>query len=226
MKALVLVVAGGLALAVPLATLTAEAQLSTGAAVYKPPKRGAPGGRVGGGTRGIQRDVFVLSVLAPDHTGFTSSEQPSLYWFVSAATSLPVELTIMERQGIQPILETRIAGPVRAGVHRVRLSDHNIRLSTGVPYRWFVAVVPDADRRSKDILAGATIERAEVPEELKSSLAQAKKPELPSLYAEAGFWYDAVAAISELIEAEPQDKGLRKKRASLLAQVGLAGISE
>jgi hypothetical protein len=132
----------------------------------------------------------------------------------------------MDPQGVQPILETRITVPVQAGVHRVRLSDHNIRLSPGAPYRWFVAVVPDADRRSKDILAGGAIERVDLSEELKLKVAKAKKFELPSLYAEAGLWYDAVAAISELIEAAPKDQGLRKERASLLTQVGLAGISE
>src|SRR5262245_24503250 len=64
---------------------------SVQAPVYTPPKRGAPGGRVGGGTRGPQRDVFVLSVFAPYHSGFTADEQPSLYWFISNSTSLPVE---------------------------------------------------------------------------------------------------------------------------------------
>src|SRR5262249_44535388 len=65
--------------------------------VYKPPLRGAPGGRVGGGTRGASgRDIFVLSVLAPDHTGLTIQEQPSLFWFISNDTSLPVELTIVD----------------------------------------------------------------------------------------------------------------------------------
>ena len=42
--------------------------------VYKPPLRGAPGGRVGGGTRGTPRDLFVLSALAPDHSGLTVQE--------------------------------------------------------------------------------------------------------------------------------------------------------
>ena len=118
-----------LILGTPLSVLAADAQPSTGAPVYKPPIRGNPGGRVGGGTRGIQREVFVLSVLAPDHSGFTTSEQPSLYWYISTSTSLPVELTVMDPQGVQPILETRIPAPVQAGVHRVRLADHNIRLS-------------------------------------------------------------------------------------------------
>jgi hypothetical protein len=67
--------------------------------VYIPPKRGAPSGRVGGSTRGIQREVFILSVLATDPSGFTTSEQPSLYWFISSSTSLPVELTVMDPQG-------------------------------------------------------------------------------------------------------------------------------
>jgi len=194
--------------------------------VYQPPKRGAPGGRVGGGTRGIQREVFVLSVLAPDHSGFTTNEQPSLYWFISNSTSLPVELTVMDPQGVQPMLEARLPSPVKAGVHGFRLADYNIRLSPGAAYRWFVAVVPNSDRRSKDILAGGAVERVDIPEALKAKLTKAKKSELASLYAEAGLWYDAIAAISESIEAAPQDNELRKQRAALLAQVGLTGITE
>jgi Domain of Unknown Function (DUF928) len=199
---------------------------SVPAPVYTPPKRGAPGGRVGGGTRGTQREVFVLSVLAPDHSGFTTMEQPSLYWFISNSTSLPVELTVMDPQGIQPILETRIPAPVQAGVHRIRLSDFDIRLAPGAAYRWFVAIVPDADRRSKDILAGGAVERVEMPADLKAKLDQAPKSDLPSIYAEAGLWYDTVAAISELIEAAPQDQALRQQRTALLSQVGLTGITE
>ena len=194
--------------------------------LYTPPKRGAPGGRIGGGTRGTQREVFMLSVLAPDHSGFTTSEQPSLYWFISSSTSLPVELTVMDPQGIKPILETRLPPPVAAGVHRIRLSDFNIRLAPGAAYRWFVSVVPDGDRRSKDITAGGAIERVEMPEGLKAKVAQVPTSDLPSLYGEAGLWYDTVAAISELIEAAPQDQALRKQRTALLAQVGLTGITE
>lgn len=191
-----------------------------------PPNRGAPGARIGGGTRGNQREVFVLSVLAPDHSGFTTSEQPSLYWFISKSTSLPVEFTVMDPHGVQPILETQLPAPVTAGVHRIRLSDFNVRLAPGTAYQWFVSVVPDADRRSKDITAGGAIERVEMPEGLKAKVAQAAKSDLPSLYGEAGLWYDTVAALSDLIEAAPQDLALRKERTALLSQVGLTGITE
>ena len=209
-------------LGAPLSAFAADA----GAPVYQLPKRGAPAGRIGGGTCGTQREVFVLSVLAPDHSGLTISEQPSLYRFISNSTSIPVELTVMDAQGIQPILETRIPAPVQAGVHRIRLSDYNVRLAHGAAYRWFVTVVPDADRRSKDILAGGAVERVEIPAELKAKLASASKTELPAIYGAAGLWYDTVAAMSDLIDAAPQDQTLRKQRTALLAQVGLTGITE
>jgi hypothetical protein len=202
------------------------ASTSVPAPIYTPPQRGAPGGRVGGGTRGIQREVFVLSVLAPDHSGFTTSEQPSLYWFISNSTTLPVELTVMDPQGIKPILETLLPSPVSAGVHRIRLSDYDVHLAPGAAYRWFVSVVPDANRRSKDIMAGGAIERVEIPEGLKAKLAEAPKSDAPGIYAQAGLWYDTVAAISDLIEAAPQDQALRNERTDLLAQVGLTGITE
>jgi hypothetical protein len=219
-----------LALSIPVVVeAQTQAPATTLAApVYKPPLRGAPGGRVGGGTRGTGggREVFVLSVLAPDHTGLTMQEQPSLYWFISSVASSPVELTVMDPRATQPVLEVRIPSPVQRGVHRIRLADHGVRLSPGVAYRWYVAVVPDPDRRSKDILAGGTIERVETPAELSAKLARASKTEVPFLYAEAGLFYDALTAISELIETAPEDPGLQKQRATLLAQVGLPAIGE
>jgi uncharacterized protein DUF928 len=194
--------------------------------VYKPPPRGAPSGRVGGGTRGTGREVFMLSVLAPDHTGLTTQDQPSLYWFISSRTSAPVELTIMDPSAMQPLLEVSTPAPILPGFHQFRLADHGVRLASGVAYRWFVAVVPDSARRSKDILAGGAIARVESPPDLTAKLAKASAADRPALYAEAGIWYDALMAISELIENEPGNAALRSQRASLLAQVGLRELPD
>ncbi|MGN6734610.1 MAG: DUF928 domain-containing protein, partial [Candidatus Binatia bacterium] len=196
-----------------------------GVPVYNPPSRGAPGGRIGGGTRG-GGNIFVLSVLAPDHSGFTTSEQPSLYWFISKPTALPIELTVMDSQGIKPLLETKLPSPAEPGIQRVRLADYNVHLAPGAAYRWFVAVVPDADRRSKDILAGGAIERVDLQEDVKTKLAQASDNEIPFVYAQAGLWYDALKSISDLIDAAPQNQELRSERTALLKQVGLPSTNE
>src|SRR5207253_604434 len=100
------------------------ASTTAAAPAYKPPLRGAPGGRVGGGTRGTGRETsFVLSVLAPDHTGLTASEQPSLYWFISRPTAFPVEISIVDPSATEPLLEAQLPPPIEPGVHRIRLAD-------------------------------------------------------------------------------------------------------
>ena len=208
-------------LSMPLPLFAADATVP----VYIPPSRGAPGGRIGGGTRG-GGNIFVLSVLAPDHSGFTTSEQPSLYWFISKPTSLPVEVTLMDPQGVKPILETQLPSPTEAGIQRVRLADYNIHLAPGAAYRWFVAVVPDADRRSKDILAGGAIERVDLQDDVKAKLAKASDKEVPFVYAQAGLWYDALNSISDLIDAAPQNQELQNQRTALLKQVGLPSTNE
>jgi hypothetical protein len=192
---------------------------------YVPPVRSAPGGRVGGSTRGIG-PMPILSALAPDHTGLTAREQPSLFWYLARATTYPVELTITADRAIQPLLETRISGPMQAGMQRIRLVDYGVRLSTGVLYRWFVALVVDPDSRSRDNIAGGTIERIALPKALRAKLEQANKVQAPSIYAEAGLWYDAVAALSDLLDAAPNDPVFHQQRVSLLQQVGLQEIAQ
>jgi Domain of Unknown Function (DUF928) len=233
----------GLTLMIPLSSVTGDAQqgkslrpvvesqqqqlpAAVDMPVYQPPPRGAPGGRVGGSSRGLEDRLPVLSVLAPDHTGLTVQEQPFLYWYLSKSTTYPVELTIIDDQSIQPLIERRISGPIQPGVQRVRLADYGMRLSPGVPYRWSVALVVDPDNRSRDILAGGFIERIALPEALRTQLAGAGKARVPFIYAEAGLWYDSLAAISELIDAAPNDPLLRKQRASLLEQVQLAEVAQ
>lgn len=192
--------------------------------VYKPPAVGAPVGRVGGGTRGFG-DLPTLSVLAPNHTGLTSQEQPSLYWYVSRLTTVPIELTVTADKAATPLLETRLTPPSQPGIQRVRLADYDVRLAPGVRYRWFVALIPDANHRSQDILAGGSIEHTAPSDTLRTQLQQAGKAQTPYLYAESGLWYDAIEAISELITAAPQDEQLREQRAALLEQVGLPDVA-
>lgn len=202
---------------------------AVGMPVYNPPKRGAPGGRVGGGTRGAGDDLPVVSVLAPDHVGLTVREQPSLYWYLSKTTTYPVELAIIISQGIQPttpLIEKRIPAPTQPGVHPIRLTDFGVRLSTGVQYQWFVSLVRKPDRRSNDVIAGGFIERVAPPEAMAVSLAQAGNAKASHVYAQSGFWYDAVMTLSEMIDAAPKDHGLRQQRAALMKQVGLPEIAE
>jgi hypothetical protein len=197
-----------------------------GMPVYHPPLRGAPGGRIGGGTRGIGDELIGLCALAPNHVGLTVQEQPTLYWFLSKPTKHPIEVTIILEEATHPLLEKSLTLPVQPGIYALSLKDLDVRLSIATPYRWFVALVPHPDRRSQDILAGGMIERIELSEALRVKLSQADRREAHQIYAESGIWYDTIMAISELIAGNPNDSTLRNQRAALLEQVGLSEVAQ
>jgi len=195
--------------------------------VYKPPLRGSPGGRVGGGTRGASLEApLSLSVLVPDHVGLTLQHQPRLYWFVSRKPTQPIEFTITEKDEVKPVLEARLKPPEKAGIQCIRLADHGVQLRQNVLYKWFVAVITDPDRRSRDILSGGMIEVVSASPEASARLNQTPKAKQPFVLAEEGLWYDALAGVSDRIEAAPKDLPLRKQRAALLDQVGLNEAAE
>lgn len=193
------------------------------ALAYKPPLRGAPLTRVGGGTRSFG-SALAVNVLAPSETGYTLQERPTIYWFASQSIDKPVELTITSTESLQdaakPLLEIVLQPPIAKGIHAFRLADHGIALKPGVEYQWFVAVVNNATQRSNDVLAGGTIKRV-TDSPVQAQLKQASPAQLPAIYAEAGIWYDAIDQLSKQISANQSDRQLRARRAALLEQVGL-----
>lgn len=189
---------------------------------YRPPDPSAPKVRVDGRARGTDDAILTLTVLAPEHVGLTTKEQPSLYWYQSRAARTRFEVTIMEPKAIVPVLETKFEPAGSEGVVRVNLADHNVKLKPGVEYRWTVAMVPDPDNRSKDVVASGVIKRIAPPDSLTKRLTDAPETELPFIYADEGFWYDSLEALSNLIDKQPADKGLHEVRAVYFMQVGLS----
>jgi hypothetical protein len=189
--------------------------------VYRPALRGAPAGRVAGGTRGAGEDNVFLLVLAPDHVGLTIQQQPSLYWFLSAPTEWPLEFTLIEAKAVNPLIERRLDPPKKPGIQRIRLADYALNLQDNVLYQWFITLIPDPERRSKDILSGGFIQKTQPTGDLREALDKKDKTKEVHTYAEAGFWYDAFMTVCHLIESSPGDARLQEMRASLLEQVGL-----
>jgi hypothetical protein len=191
---------------------------------YRPPLRGAPARTLGGGTRGT-RTAVVLSVLAPDHVGLTTKARPTLYWYVSQTPTVPIELTLVDERKPDPVLEVRLPAVDRGGIHAVDLGKHGVDLDPGVTYDWSVALVVDAQQRSKDVVTTGAVKRVELPPATAAKLAAASPEQAAYLYAEAGVWYDAYAAIAARRAAAPADAKLEAEQAALLEQVGLGDVT-
>lgn len=207
-------------------TVKQKTKVTNNLPIYKPPLRGAPAGRVAGGTRGPDQEIPYLCLIVPEHIGLTISRQPVLYYYQSKASSYPIEFTLIEKHGVSAIVETRIAPSKTSGIQSVSLADYGVFLEKGVEYKWFIALVPDLQHRSRDILAAGGIEFIEQSASIKEKLKGAAKHQKPYLYAESGLWYDAFYALSSLIEESPDDNKLRNQRVSLLEQIELIQVAE
>ena len=160
--------------------------------------------------------------MVPNHVALTTQAQPSLFWFQSKPAKAKFELTVVEPKKPKPLLS--LTGPEadKPGIHRVKLARYNVELQPDVAYEWSVAIVPDAENRSKDVIAKGVIKRINPPGDLANRVAQMGDVERAAAYAQAGIWYDAFESVSNAIEAHPDDASLRAQRASLLQQVGLS----
>lgn len=188
---------------------------------FRPPSGDAPAARVAGGSRGKGDQQIALDVLTPDGIGLTTQEQPSLFWYQSKPSVAEFELTLLEDGEIEPLVHVKIKESANAGIQRLVLADHGAKLSPDVEYQWVVALILDPKNRSGDLVASGVIKRVAPSTELKALINDAQPADLAMIYAEAGVWYDSLAALTDQIDTHPDDAELVATRADLLEQVGL-----
>jgi hypothetical protein len=134
-------------------------------------------------------------------------------------------LTVQAEHAAAPLVRIRLHAPSRPGIYHATLGDYGVHLEPQVPYRWIVSV-PRPNDPSQAMVSSGVIKHIEPPEALQARTARAYKARLPYIYAEAGYWYDAVEAVSQLIDAAPDDASVRQARAALSAQVGLQAAAD
>ncbi len=192
-------------------------------------------GMVRGMTRGVVRkasgdsaeaqEVFLpsrMSLIAPQHTGQTSNSQPVLLWYISGPWPEKIEFRLNEIGVAEPLADTDIAGPDKEGFCRINLADYKISLKPGAEYECFLTIASDEEERSADFTAGAGIRYVKPSDELSKRITETPKEKQYHIYADQGYWYDAIDSLSQLIDVRPEDKTLRAHRAALLNQVKLS----
>ena len=195
--------------------------------MYVPPRKGAPASalRRGGGTRGTNQSLPMISLLAPDHVGLTLQEQPVLYWFTPTNHNLSYEFTLIADNADAPMIEAKLPSPTRGGVQRIKLADYKAKLVPGERYQWSVSLVMDPDEPSANVVAKGAIERVNRDKLEHPPSGEMTKADAPRRYAEAGVWYDALMAISDLMQSNPADMELPRQQTALLEQGGLAEVA-
>jgi hypothetical protein len=208
-------------------TSTSDQSDEFSAPLYTPPKNVIPRARVGGEMRGTGGNEPEIQALVPDHVGMTVSRTPALNWFLSKPTTHQIRFTMVDNRLIRPVHEVELPNPQAPGIQTIDLKVLGVELDPDVQYRWYVSVVRNPDSPSQDIVAGGIIERCEFSEcvVMGPRITCSDKQDV-IVNAQAGFWYDAMGCLCNLINTKPSDAPLRRLRAALLRQVGLNGVAE
>ena len=185
------------------------------------PQVGAPGVRVGGGVRGGSEEdtnhlmsMPVVFVLTPESTGYTVSESPTLYYYVTADTAFEFEITVNRDE--RTLVQMRRGQEIKAGLHGISLSDLGIKLDEEADYEWNIALIPNPLQGSLDITSTGGIRRVKAQQPMKDF----------NDYGKHGIWYDMLQDLTEKITADPSNKVLLKERGDLFKQVGLLEVAD
>ena len=185
------------------------------------PNTGAPRNRVGGGVRGGEGEdanhlmsMPVVHVLTPESIGYTVSESPMLYYYVTDETTLEFEVTVNRDE--RTLVQMRRSEKIKAGIHAISMESLGIKLEEGADYEWNVALIPNPLQGSLDITSTGGIRRIAAKEQMKDF----------NDYGKNGIWYDMLHDLSTRLEADPTNAKLLKERGDLFKQVGLPEVAE
>ncbi|MEL6381704.1 MAG: DUF928 domain-containing protein [Cyanobacteria bacterium J06626_18] len=161
----------------------------------------APGNRESGATRSttcIASNDNLVALIPDSNYGLTQSGHPTFYFYLPP-TDAPLVKFVMYNEKTNELFyegQFRIRG--ESGVLGVTLPNNGLQksLEVGESYVWYLSVVcdPNAIDQSANPVVEAMVERVAPVSEAE----QSSSTDLPRIYAEAGIWYDALAASAEL----------------------------
>ncbi len=214
--------------------------LAAMAVEFKPPRRGVPGRREGGGTRDpracIQGNPARLAAIMPEtNLGLTTTAYPRFFWYMPKTRAKFAEFALFEvnekLEETTTVYKTTFSLAGTPGVASLALPAQATLppLTVGKDYRWSLKLIcnPSAPNDSQQNPAvNGFVQRVEPDATLSSKLAKADPRDRVALYANNGIWFDTITTLAELRCARPQDTGLAASWSALMKSVKLDVIAE
>ncbi len=170
-----------------------------------------------GAVRSAGRQSAYPETGAPsDHTGLSFSSSPRLWWRLSEPTDDAIQVTVVDEEAIEPLLRVELPGPHAAGPASIDLARHGLRLEPGVEYRWYVGLLVDRDRPSRNPISAGAIRVVAEADSRRREVADAPAPMRGHTLAKLGIWYDAYDFFAELSRTHPDSGHLARSRDRLM----------
>ncbi|KAM3107210.1 DUF928 domain-containing protein [Phormidesmis sp. 146-20] len=175
----------------------------------------------GSRTGGEALRVKVELLVPKDHIALTTAGHPAFFWYFSSVPTVPVEIALYKRGVGTPIFVQRVQVK-QAGISKIEMPQNLPELTPNADYRWSVSLIRSEDERSTNPTYQAWIQRVQLSaKETKQFRLANSDRDRAMLYAQSGYWYDALTAIATPYISKPNPT-LQSDLALLLDQVGLA----
>lgn len=175
------------------------AAIAQGTIQLRLPDISAPGNRESGSTRSTScaaPNDKLVALMPQSNYGLTQSAYPTFYFYLPETTAEHVKFVLLNETTNELVYEGRFRVVGNSGIASVSLPDNGIQqpLAVGEAYVWYIAVICNPADPSADIVTEGQIARVEPI----ATTPETPPAELPGLYAEAGLWFDALAASAVL----------------------------
>lgn len=161
----------------------------------------APGNRESGSTRSntcIDPEDNLIALTPDSNYGLTQEGYPTFYAYLPANNAKLAKFIMYNEETNDLVYEGQFSIKGESGIVGVSLPDNGIQrpLEVGESYVWYLTLVcdPAAIDQSGNAVIEATVARVTTLGDVAGVSAEV----LPSLYAEAGLWYDALDASADL----------------------------
>ena len=159
-----------------------------------------------GGYRSERPDsTLQLEALAPNHAGRSLTPSPRLFWRLNevpegGAFSLDIVSTGSPQTAV--VEELPVPRPAGPGIQEIDLADLGVALETNEEYRWSIAHRVD-EWAPPTAFAIGWIRYAPTDDTLSTRLADAPAGDRPAIFADSGYWYDALSDAIDLMRSHP-----------------------
>ncbi len=153
----------------------------------------------------------VITIIAPEKTGFTSVPQPILQWHTDREWAKTIILYIKKGQTVS---EITLTGPTKPGIYQTNLGHYGISLEPDIVYQWSISLCCDEDTGKP-----AKICYKKLDSSIIRTLQSTPADKHMAVLAANNYWYDAFYEAQDMLHKNPGNSRLLKRRNKLLSEI-------
>ncbi|MEM7554441.1 MAG: DUF928 domain-containing protein [Cyanobacteria bacterium P01_A01_bin.84] len=169
-----------------------------------------------------EQPAAILALLPQTYFGTTVSQRPDILVYLPVSQARGGVFSLKDEQG-NTLHEMNLPVSGKAEIISIKVP---INLQLEKNYQWFLALKIDGKLSPRTPYVDGWIKRIQPNNELTKSMLQKDLLKQATAFGKHGVWYDCIAALAKLRNAQPNQQNINQHWSQLLASVELANIDK